>query len=179
MSFKLGRFFYLAISFAIGSLFLIFGTLSIALPWFSFLQTMTAHLIFEHTLILFIFGLGFTLIGFSIFVYAFLKTRRHYVQIRIGKFSISLDENVVHQYLENYWKEHFPEAHVPFDLSFNKHSLQIVADLPTLPLREQKAFLERIKQDFSDLFGRVLGYPYDVHFIASFQSDKVPAERTE
>jgi hypothetical protein len=94
------------------------------------------------------------------------------VHIRTGKNALILDENVIHQYLEAYWEEHFPKSHIPFDLTFKKHSLQIVADLPAIPLSEQKIFLERVRHDFSDLFGRVLGYPYDVNFIASFQADK-------
>lgn len=172
MSFKFSRFFYLITSFIIGSFFFIFGAFSIILPWSPYLQTITTQFILENTLILSLFGLGFALIGLSIVIYTLLKTRHRYVQIRTGELSVILDENIIHQYLEAYWQEHFPKSHVPFQLSFKKHSLQIVADLPFLPLSEQKSFLERVKQDFGDLFGRVLGYPYDVHFIASFQEEK-------
>ncbi len=175
MSFKLGRFFYLAISFIIGSFFFIFGAFSIVLPWSSFLQTIATQFILENTLILSLFGLGFTLIGLSIVIYALLKTRHRYVHIRIGEWGVILDEKVIHQYLEAYWKKHFPKSHIPFNLSIKKHSLQIIADLPSLPLREQKLFLEQVKQDFNDLFGRVLGYPYDVHLIASFQANQTSA----
>ncbi len=43
-----------------------------------------------------------------------------------------------------------------------------MADLPALPLPEQKQFLEKVKHDFSDLFGRVLGYPHDVSLDCKF-----------
>lgn len=174
MSFKLNRFFYLAISFIIGSFFFIFGAFSIVLPWSSFLQTATTQFILENTLILSLFGLGFTLIGLSIVIYTLLKTRHRYIHIRTGKLSVILDENVIHQYLEAYWQKHFPKSHVPFNLSFKKQSLQIIANLPFLSLSEQKVFLEQVKQDFNDLFGHVLGYPYDVHLIASFQVNQTP-----
>jgi hypothetical protein len=141
------------------------------LPWSPFLQNITTHFILENTLIPSLFGLSFTLIGLSIVIYTFLKTRHHYLQIRTGKLNIILDENIVRQYLETYWQAHFPQSHIPCDLTFKKHSLQIVADLPPLPLSEQKAFLEQVQHDFKDLFGNVLGYPYDVHLIASFQSN--------
>lgn len=177
MSFKFTRFFYLAISFIIGSFFFIFGAFSIILPWSPHLQGATTQFILENTLILSLFGLGFTLIGLSIVIYTILRTRHRYVEIRTGKFSVILDENVIHQYLETYWQEKFPTLHIPFHLNLKKHSLQIIADLPFMPLAEQKAFLEHIKQDFSDLFGRLLGYPYDVHFIANFEEDKSLAER--
>jgi hypothetical protein len=171
MSFKFGRFFSLVISFIIGSFFFIFGAFSVILPWSPHLQTVTTQFIVENTLILSLFGLGFTLIGISIVIYTLLKTQHRYIQIRTGELGIVLDENIIHHYLEHYWQENFPKTYIPFNLNFKKHSLQIIADLPSLPLIEQKAFLERVKQDFSDLFGRVLGYPYDVHLIASFQED--------
>jgi hypothetical protein len=173
MSFKLGRFCYLALSFIIGSFFFIIGAFSIILPWSPFLQTLTTQFILENSLMLSLFGLGFALIGLSIVIYTLLKTRHRYVDIKTGAKSVVLDENVIHQYLETYWEKHFPKLQIPFTLSFKQHSLEIIADLPFLPLPEQKMFLEGVKNDFSDLFGRILGYPYDVHLIASFQSEKI------
>lgn len=171
MSFKLARFFYLTISFVIGSFFFIMGAFSVILPWSLFLQKVTTQFILENTLVLSLFGLGFVLTGISLVIYTILHTRHRYIHIRTGKNSVMLDENVIRQYLEQYWLEHFPNTQVPFHLNFKKRSLQIVADLPFLPMSEQKAFLERVKDDFSDMFGRLMGYSYDVHLIASFQTD--------
>lgn len=172
MSFKLSRFVVLANSFIMGSFFFILGAFSIILPWSPYLQKVTTQFILENTLILSLFGFGFALIGISIIIYAILKTRHRYVQIRTGNLSVILDENVIHQYLEAYWQKHFPETQVPFQISFKQRSLQIIADLPPLARMEQKAFLEQVKQDFSELFGQVLGYPYDVHLTANFQADR-------
>lgn len=172
MNFKLGRFFHLTISFILGSFFFIMGAFSIVLPWSAYLKTVTTQFVLENTLVLSLFGLGFVLIGLSIVIYTLLNTRQRYVDIQISKNQVTIDESVFYQYLETYWQQHFPQTHVPFHLTFKNHSLQIVADLPSIPLPEQKIFLEQVKQDFNDLFGRVLGYPYDVHLIASFQADK-------
>lgn len=171
MNFKLTRFLHLLISFIIGSFFFIFGAFSTALPWSSYLQAATIQLILKHTLLFFFFGLGFILIGLSIIIYTFINTRHRYIHLRTGAQAITLDENIIHQYLEAYWQEHFPQSHVPFSLSLKKHSLQIVADLPSLSLADQKIFLERVKHDFTDLFSQTLGYPYDVNLIASFQKN--------
>lgn len=168
---KLSRFFYLLISFIIGSFFFIVGAFSLILPWSSFLQTITIQFILENSLMLSLFGLGFALIGISIVIYTLLNTRHRYIEIRTGAKGVTLDENVIHQSLEAYWQQHFPQTSIPFTLTFKKSSLQIVADFPPLPLSEQKSFLERVKHDFSDLFVRLLGYPYDVHLIASFQKE--------
>lgn len=171
MNFKLGRFFYLAISFVIGSFFFLFGLFSLILPWSAFLQKIAVKFVTENTLIFFLFGLSFILIGLSIIFYTYIQTRHRYVEIKTGKRSVSIDENLFYQYLEHYWQEQFPKSHIPFQLNFKKNCLQVVAELPSLPLSDQKIFLERVKDDFSDLFGRVLGYPYDVHFIASFNKE--------
>jgi len=170
MSFNLARFFYLSASFVIGMFFFLIGLFSILLPWFPYLQQISIHFILENSLILSLFGLGFTLAGISMAAYALLKSRRKYVEIRTGDLAVILDENVIKQYLEAYWQSHFPQAKVPYNIHFKKHSLQIIAELPSLSLSEQKAFLEEVKQDFHDLFSRVLGYPYDVHFITSFKT---------
>lgn len=171
MSFKLGRFLHLAISFIIGSFFFILGAFAVILPWSPYLQNVTIQFILENTLVLSLFGFGFALIGLSIIIHTLLKTRHRYIQIRTGDLGVILDENIIHQYLETYWQKLFPTTQIPFRLNFKKHSLQIIVDLPSLPHMEQKSLLEQIKQDFSDLFGRTLGYPYDVHLIASFQAD--------
>lgn len=170
MSFNLSRFFYLSASFVIGTFFFLMGLLCILLPWFPYLQQISIHFILENSLILSLFGLGFTLTGFSMAAYAILKTGRKYVEIRTGDLAVILDENVIKQYLETYWQTHFPQAKVSYNINFKKHSLQIIADLPSLSLSDQKAFLEEVKQDFNDLFSRVLGYPYDVYFITSFKN---------
>lgn len=170
MNFRLGRFFSLTISLIIGSFFAILGAFCIALPWSSYLQSATTRFILEHTLILSLFGLGFVLIGLSLVFYTILRTRHRYLQIRTGDLGITIDENIIRQYLDSYWEKRFHSSQISYSLSFKKHSLQIVAELPSMPYEEQKAFLEEIKQDFTDLFGRTLGYPYDVHLIASFRT---------
>ena len=168
----LGRFFSHLISLIIGSFFLLLGLFCLAFPWSSHLQQEVARLLSEHTLMLSLFGLGFLLIGLSLMSYTFMMTRHSYLTVRTGKLSVKIDEAVVYQYLETYWKEQFPDAHVPFAIQFKKNALQICPELPYLPLNEQKAFLEKVKEDFTDLFGRLLGYPHDVCLVASFQSEK-------
>lgn len=168
MSSKIGYFFYVSIHFVLGAFFLLTGLFSLILPWSSFLQNKTIQFILSQTLIFFLFGLGLTLIGVSILTYASLRSKRRYVSIRSGKQAISIDEELIQNYLENYWKEHFPKNHIPSYLTIKKNSLEIVADLPAIPQIEQKIFLEKVQQDFNELFGQVLGYPHDVHLTVSF-----------
>lgn len=172
MSFKIGRFFYLITSYILGAFFFVSGIVGIILPWSPHLKQAIAQFILENTLVLSLFGLGFALIGLSIVIYALLSSRRRYTQIRTGAFSLVLDQNVIQNYLEAYWLENFPESHVSFNLAIKKNSIQIVADLPYVPEADQKIFLEKVRNDFSELFGRIIGYPNEVHLIASFSGGK-------
>lgn len=170
MNFKFGRFFHLAISFIIGTFFFTVGVFSIALPWSSHLQTATLRFLTENTLILSLFGLGFALVGLSIVIYTFLSTRHRYAHIKMGRQAITIDENLIEQYLEAYWKEKLPHYQIPFYLIIHKQSLQIVASFPSFSEVEQQLLLEGINQDFKGLFENLLGYPHDVHLIASFEA---------
>ena len=172
MNFKFGRFFYKAINYIIGTFFSILGIFNLILPWSSFLQKSLTKFIMGNTLLLSFFGLAFLLMGIAIFAYTFFRARPRYLHVQTGPQAVSIDEKLVHQYLDIYWKEHFPTSSIPFNLHIKKRALHIYADLPALPLSEQKMFLEGVKHDFSDLFQHVLGYPYDIHLFASFQKEK-------
>jgi hypothetical protein len=171
MSFKFTRFFYLAANFILGAFFFVMGLYSIALSWSPSLKDMTKRFIEENSLILSLFGLGLLLIGLSVIINAIFSSRRHYAYIKTGKHAVLMDESLIEQYLNAYWKEHFPLTQIPFFLTIKKHSIQIEADLPYMAEPEKQIFLERINKDFSDIFGKVMGYPNEVHFIANFKSE--------
>jgi len=174
MNFKFRRFLSLSISFILGTFFCLIGLIGLILPWSSSLQNSLTNLIVNHTLILSLFGLGGIFIGVSLVIYAIFNTGRRYAYVRTGGNSIILDENLINQYLQAYWKKKFPSHPILFYLSIRKKSIQIVADLPFIPETEQDHFLEKVQEDFSDLFGNLLGYPNEIHFIAHFQSELHP-----
>lgn len=167
MNFKLCRYLIITITLLIGVFFCIGGLMSMILPWSSHLQAAITQLILENSWTLTIFGAFCILAGISIVIYALRQTRDRYVEIQTGNLSITLDEKIIHQYLEAYWKKRFPSAKIPFTLNLRRRSLEIIVDFPDIPHLEQKRLLEQVKDDFNDLFGRVLGYPYDVHLIAN------------
>lgn len=171
MSFKIGRFFSLAISLILGAFCCLIGAFCVTLPWSPFLQQSLIDLILKHTLILSLFGLGLVLIGLSIVIYAVFNLRHRYAYIKLGNTSISVDENLIEQYLQEYWKTNFPHYPIPFYLSIAKKSIQIVADLPPVPEEEQDRFLDKIRDDFNHLFSKILGYSNEIHFIAHFQNE--------
>jgi hypothetical protein len=172
MSFRVGHFFYLVLSFLLSLFFLVLGIFSLILAWSPLVKESVAHFIANDALITTLFGIGLFLIGLSIFVYAIFIAKHRYIHLQTGHRSVTLDEGVIQSYLENYWTEQFPKHFVPTHLTVKKHSIQIVANLPYLPQTEQKTFLEKVKRDFNNLFGQTLGYSHDVQLFASFDSPK-------
>lgn len=144
----------------------------VILPWSSTLKFSIAEFFIENTVTLSLFGLSFILVGVSLVIYTFINTRRRYYFVRTGNQAVLVNHTVVCQYLEAYWKTQFPEAPVYFKVTIKRKSIEIVAELPALPLEDQRRVLEKIKDDLENLFGHTLGYSYDVHLYASFNQSK-------
>lgn len=172
MSFRLSYFIVLAASLVIGAFFCFIGSYIFILPWSASLQEKAMQFVLEKTFIPMLYGLGFILAGIFLIFFTLWQLRHRFVQVRIGTLAITLDENVIRKYLDSYWKEYFPSENIFYTISFKKKALEITAELPPLPYLEQKHILEQIKDDFSDLFSRILGYPYDVHLFANFRIRK-------
>jgi hypothetical protein len=172
MNFRFSRFLNLFVSFIAAIFFVLLGIITIFSPWSDRLQADAAHLLLTNPFLFTLFGIALVLMGLSVGAYAFIAARKRYVTIETGILAVSVDEDAVLQYLAAYWKEQFPHHHIPCHLKIDKHSLQIIADFPPSSIKEQKEFLERAQTDFTDLFGRIIGYPYNVQLIASFESKK-------
>ena len=174
MNFKFRRFLSLSVSFILGAFFCLIGSIGLILPWSPALQNSLSHLIFNQTLILSLFGLGGIFIGVSLVINAIFNTGGRYAYIKILGNTVAVDENLIEQYLQAYWKKKFPNQQILFYFSIKKKSIQIVADLPYVSETEQDKFLEKIQDDFTELFGDVLGYPNEIHFVAHFQKEVAP-----
>lgn len=169
MSFKIGRFFYLTISFILGAFLLVVGFINLLLPWSFYLKDEIVRFVWEDNIFLPLFGLALILIGLSLLVYTIWNSKHRYLQIKTGPHSITLDENIIQNYLEAYWQELFPKHPVTSRFKIKKNSIQIVADLPSFPLSEQQKLIEKIGYDFSDIFGRLLGYGHEIDLIVNFR----------
>jgi hypothetical protein len=170
MHFRLSRFLNVCLSTTLAVLFCSAGLLAIVLPWSPDLQNEAARLLFGNSLVLVLLGCGLVFMGISLFTYAMVALRRRYMTIRTGDRSIKADMELIHQYLAAYWREKFPATPILCRIHVHKQSLQVIADLPYVPLEEQKQLLKKASDDFAELFGRVLGSSYDVQLIASFDS---------
>lgn len=171
MSFKIGRYLYFTISSIVGIFFILLGICTLAIPSSASLRKGLVDVITNQTHIFILFGLAFFVVGLSIVIYSFAWIKKRYDHIQIKKGSVLVDEALVQQYLQAYWKEHF-KVPISSTVTIKKNSIQIIADFPSLPILEQKSFLERLQKDFVVLFDKTLGTSYDVELLASFGNEK-------
>lgn len=143
-------------------LLLTLGTLFLLFPWLPSLPT--TYLV-PLGILLLALGLAHATILIRI-------SRRRYVHLGTGAHPITLSETLIHDYLESYWKELFPEAEIPYQLVMKKGNLQVIADLPHVPPEEENSLLKRIEGDLIDLFRGILGYPGRLDVAIRFQTAK-------
>lgn len=155
--------------FLIGLFFFVLGTFTTILSWSTSLQQRTFQFILEETFAVIVLGLGVALIGIAMIYYVLGLVRRHSFYLWTGPLSVAVDDTVMYQYLEDYWQRRFPEDKIPFQVTFKKYACRVAAELPAIPRVEQKPLVNQIKEDFRDLFGRKIGYPYDVQIAAYFK----------
>jgi hypothetical protein len=179
MNFKLERFFYLTTYCILGTFFCVVGAFILLLPWSSFLQILTSQWLTQYTFLFSCFGFGLVLIGFSTVFYACVSNKYRYLHIRIGPRAVSLDEKLIHNYLETYWQQLFPDTPPAFVVHLKKQNVQIIAEFPFLSVEQQKEFLKQVEDDLSHLFRKIFGYSQEIHLFANFQSDREPLQTKE
>lgn len=165
MNFRLGRYLFFGISLIIGAFFLLVGLITLLLPWSDTIKNELTRFILENSLIFSLFGLGFLLIGISLILYAWHGAKKRCLYLKTGKNSVVLDENVVQNYLETYFQGKFHNQNIPVSFKIKKKYLLVSANLPKISSEE----VAKIKEDLNDIFGRLLGYPHDIHLEIIYQ----------
>lgn len=161
---------YSLISFSIAVFFILLGLICILLPWSPGMRTNVIQFILENSVTIFLFGFGFMMIGIFIVINILLSARRQYYQIQSDTNPVLVDESLIQEYVNGYWKELFPEAEIPSRLTLKQNKIHVQADLPYLSEPQQEILLERIKKDLKDLFGRILGYQEPFYLSISFHA---------
>ena len=165
----MGHFFYSLLSFVIALFFLMIGVVVALIPLSSEIRTDIVSFILEDSTILLIFGVPCLLIGIGILFNAILGLKRHSYYIKSKNLLVRIDEGVVQDYLDTYWKQLFPNQEVANKVSIRRSKVYIVADLPYMPVPDQKATLERIQNDLDDVFSQTLGYHKEYFLDISFK----------
>jgi hypothetical protein len=165
------NFFYSLISFIIAIFFILVGIVAIMIPWSADIRTSLVQFILEDSLAISLFGFAFIVIGLAIVVNVLLNARRHHYHLRSGDKAIAVDESLVQQYLELYWKQLFPNNDVPSRLAIKDNIIYVHVDFPYLPVDQQRPLLERVRRDLKIKFEKTIGYKEDFHLYATFQPE--------
>lgn len=161
---------YYVLSFSLAIFFIFLGVIGIMLPWSPIIRTDMIQYILENSIAISLFGFGFTVIGVFMGISLYLNTKRQYYYIRAGKLLTIVDEVIIQQYLESYWKQVFPQHLIPTRLSLKKNKIKIMADLPHIPRSEQKEFILKVEQDLQETFARIFGYSREFILALNFQA---------
>lgn len=165
----MNNFFYSLISFTIALFFVLLGIIGVIIPWSPEIRTDLVQFILDDSILLSLFGLTFIIVGLAIAAYILVNGRRKYYHIRSGEDAITVDEAVIQQYLDAYWKELFPGSDIPNRLAIKNNKIHITVDFPHVPQGQQQLILERIKQDLRNKFTEILGYRGDFYLSSSFR----------
>ncbi len=165
------NFLYFSISFVTALFFVMLGVIGLMIPWSSKVRGDIVQFILEDSFLIFLFGFGLVLIGIAIVVYVVISMKRQYFVIKSKNYSVIVNESVIQDYLETYWKELFPENDVPNQVVFVKNKIHITADLPYISFENQESLLKRIENDLAEIFLRLLGYREEYLISISFQEE--------
>jgi hypothetical protein len=155
----------------IAAFFILLGIISMLIPWSFQIRTSIVHFISENPIALFFFGFSTVLIGAALISTIVFNAQRRYYHIQSGSHPITLSETVVYDYLDSYWKSLFPAQETPCRVLIKKKKIQVTADLPFVPILEQKNLLEKIERDLLEMFRDILGYREDLDVSISFASE--------
>jgi hypothetical protein len=150
--------------------FIAMGIVFLALPWSSSLLESAAEWILGNRWSMVLLGLSHVVIGWGVLKIFFSKSRVQYLSMKGGLASVAIEENVIQQYLNTYLKDLFPESEIPCAISVKENQIYVTADLPKVPLEEQKQLLQKIDIDLTRLFDTYLGYKRDYTLSVSFDA---------
>lgn len=145
------------------------GALFIALPNTPDLRQNLFSLIEADRLILQSLGLSVVLLGAILIVSCFLVGKRKHYLVVMGRHGhVKIDETILQQYVENYFKQLFPGFTPHIEANILRGKIRIFADLPEVHYGEQRELLEKIEIELHTLFQKKFGYSALFHLNISF-----------
>lgn len=163
------RFLNAALTLILALFFSLLGIFIFLVALIPSIQDNFVSLIHHHFWLWFFFGVCFFLIGLAFFAYTFLGCRKTYLSSKTGANLTIISEDVIHSYLQTYFEKLFPKQQIPYRLLLKKGKIQIIADLPYVPLEEQKNILSLIENDLSELLNQTFGYKQTLELSLSFE----------
>lgn len=166
------HFLYSLITFFVALFFIALGVFGILVQSSDIIRSEVIGFIIEDTLFLSLFGFISIVVGIAIIFYLVSTFKKRYFKIKSkSNNAYFLDENIFQDCLKDYWKRLFPKQEIPNQVIIKKNKIQVIADLPYVPVEQQKELVTQIDRDLKDLFTKLLGYYQDYTISISFKSE--------
>lgn len=167
----MNNFFYNSATFILAIFFIFVGVFCFFLPQTPNGINALVNFIIENLWMSYLGAAFFITLGVLMLVHIRLNTKKQYYKIKAGNRLSFLDENIFAQYLDTYWKELFPNNQIPSAVAIKNNKLFIKADLPNIPLSEQKPLLLEIENDLNEMLNKYLGYHQEYTISINFQPE--------
>lgn len=159
---------YTFLSFILSLFFVAVGVCALAFAVSPFARTETITFLLENTNLIVLFGILFIAIGIISFFYLIQSTKRKYFTLKSQKLEIEVSESVIHKYLKSYFRELYPYNDIPCQVELKKRRAEVTADLPFVPINEQRELLKKIEEDLTSIFRDQIGYRNELKVSISF-----------
>ncbi len=159
---------YTLLSFILSLFFVAVGASALTIAISPYARAEAITFLLESTNLIILFGLLFIVIGIISFFYLVQSTKRKYYTLKSQKLEIDVSESVIIKYLKNYFRELYPYNDIPCQIELKKRRAEITADLPFVPLAEQKELLKKIEEDLNSIFRDQIGYRNELKVSISF-----------
>lgn len=159
---------YTLLSFILSLFFVAVGASALTIAISPYARAEAITFLLESTNLIILFGLLFIVIGIISFFYLVQSTKRKYYTLKSQKLEIDVSESVIIKYLKNYFRELYPYNDIPCQVELKKRRAEITADLPFVPVAEQKELLKKIEEDLTSIFRDQIGYRNELKVSISF-----------
>ncbi len=132
------------------------GILLILGAYMKNVQNNFIHLLLEYPNFLFSVGVGLLFFG-TILLFGFYSMYKpRYFQIKMGASKVIVEENIIQDYIKNYWKEVFPNEKPHLDVIICPKG--VIEIITTSSHQNPDLFLQKIENELGALLKRKLGY---------------------
>lgn len=168
----MNNFFYYLASFIVAIFLLLLGVICFFLPQSSESLKTILQFMVQNSWLLYCLSLLFITMGIVVLISIKLGLKKQHYHIKAGNRITLIDEKIFEQYLDTYWKELFPKYQIPSKATIKKNKLYVSADLPHIPLEEQKPLIQQIESDLNEILIKYLGYHHEYIVSINFEPEK-------
>lgn len=160
---RLGNLLFSAIHLFVVFFIFILGVMSLLVPFSPGLRFSMTYLLAEQSSIFLWIGSFSVSLGTLFFIGLWRLNKKRYLQIKMQHNQTIIEEAIIKEYVQSYWKEMFPSIEPAFDIVIHPHQkLELITqNFPSLEEEQKESLFERVQSELGVLLARHLGYEKD------------------